>query len=73
MKTECPKCNGMATTSLSATDGQVFHNQEFVFLCNNCRHTFSGVLSLTRGVPAHAQAFGAALGQARDASDLDIY
>lgn len=62
MKTTCPRCNGTAATSLSATDETVFHNQEFAFVCAKCHYSFTGQFALTRGIPAGAQAFGSGNG-----------
>lgn len=58
MQTNCPRCNSLAHTSLSNND-TVKDRQEFVFMCKGCGASFGATLTLTRGMPANAQAFDA--------------
>lgn len=58
MQTNCPKCNKVASTSLQNGD-MVKDRQEFVFFCKGCGASFGATLTLTRGMPANAQAFSA--------------
>jgi transcription elongation factor Elf1 len=55
MKTNCPKCNNTASTSL--IDEFVKDKQEFVFMCKGCGSSFGATLNLVRSTPAHAQNF----------------
>lgn len=71
MQTNCPKCNNSANTSILGNT--VKHNQEFVFVCTKCHHSFGAKLSFVHGMPHNAEAFNND-GQTQNMDNLaDIY